>query len=465
MRASSIAMSRSPDLQLERTVTGRNAKLGFFMFAVTLITVAYMMPISDALFLSTYDNYTISASKMETSIHNGTLSRQIAMGSLGLFGFVVGMRPLGKKLQLRGLLVAACIAYVGWCSISLLWSDEFGISARRLIALSCELAAGLAIAKRCSPRQFVWIVFTCTLAWFSIGVAAELSLGTFRPWETGYRFSGIFHPNEMGASLSLLIMSALYLARGDDRRNRWLYMVAAAAGVFLLLTGSRTALLALLMAIFAWWLISASITQMFAKLYLFGAAVACIAFAMAIGLFSISADAAAMGRADYHDTSSLSGRIPLWTELMETYVEVHPLTGWGYGAFWTAEHVSEVSKSQYWLVGIAHSAYVELLLDVGAIGLAFYLMCMLLGLSKARGFESQLPFAGYGFIAMLILFVLMDGLTETNVGISSSLSFFVICGIGFFMFPEGQESQPGVPSTDEPMRMRCRPARRSRAAV
>ena len=39
---------------------------------------------------------------------------------------------------------------------------------------------------------------------------------------------------------------------------------------------------------------------------------------------------------------SLTGRMPIWTELMR-YVDRRPLTGYGYESFWTAENIEDLS--------------------------------------------------------------------------------------------------------------------------
>lgn len=52
-----------------------------------------------------------------------------------------------------------------------------------------------------------------------------------------------------------------------------------------------------------------------------------------------------------------------------------PLGGYGYGGFWTARHVIELSRMVPWAPGEAHSMYLDSLLDLGTVGgLALALM-------------------------------------------------------------------------------------------
>jgi exopolysaccharide production protein ExoQ len=407
------------------------ASLPFLALAVSVVTMVYMMPLSESWFRSTFEHYT-DESGFATSASEGTLSHQIALGSLGLFGLAAIFWPGGKLLRVRGLLGLVCVAYLVWCLATCLWTENFYMTSRRCIALACEVAAGLGIAKRASVRQFVWIVFACTLAWLGLGLLAELSLGTFRPWAAGYRFAGIFHPNEMGVNCALLGMAAIYLARDVERGRRWLYASAAAALFFLLLTGSRTALGALVLSVIATWYLKAPAGKKLVWGFVAGFTLISGTLLYSMSSFELSTDAVTLGRTD-RDMSALTGRLPLWQELIQHYVIERPLLGHGYGAFWTAEHIDEVSKSQFWSVQSTHSSYIDLLLNVGLVGAAFCLVAMLLAWLGATRLERQDARAGYGVMAIIVAYGLVDGLCETTIGITYPLSFFCIASVSILV--------------------------------
>ncbi len=439
MSTMSISGTRIQSEVMPTEESAHRASFAFVACAVILATITYMMPISESWNRSRFETY-VDVKNMEASARDGTLMRQIALGSLGLFGLIAVVWPGGKSLQFRSTLGFLSIAYLTFCVVSCLWTDDFAISLRRLIALNCEILAALAIAKRTSSRQFVWIVFICTLSWLGLGILAELSLNTFRPWHQGYRFSGIFHPNETGINCGLLILASLYLGASEKRGKSWLFAVAAVASVFLLLSGSRTAMASTVLSIVALWVFLATTSRFVYSTLAAGMAAACIFIAIGLGMFEVSTDLIATGREDV-ELSSLTGRLPLWLDLVENYARQSPLAGYGYAAFWTADRIAEVSKTQTWTVGSTHSTYIDLLLNVGILGAGLCLLTMALAFFKGARLERKHAWAGYGFIALIVFFGLADGLFETTVGITWFLSFFGICGVCFLLLDGNRSLQ------------------------
>jgi O-antigen ligase len=439
MTSSSVFAAKLRQVESVEAKSVPSASLLFVATATVLITATYLMPISESWNRSTFEHYT-DEENFTAAANDGTLSHQIAFASLGLFGLAAAAWPGGRPLGIRGTLGMLCVAYLAWCTLSTLWSDSFSMSLRRFIALMCEVAAGVAIAKRASPRQYVWIAFACSLGWLCLGVLAELSLGTFRPWQSGYRFSGVFHPNDMGVSCALLALSSIYLAGGKWRGSRALYAVAAIAFIFLLLTGSRTAVSALVLSFALWWIV----TTPASKVLFYSVGVAAIAAYLAVliigfGSSEVTENVVAMGRTD--DTTSLTGRGPLWEDLFDNYVPQRALIGYGYGSFWSADHIAEVSKSQAWAVQSTHSSYLDLLLNVGLVGAVLCLSAMALACFKALKFELREPHAGYGFIAMVVIYGLIGGLGETTIGINWHLALFGICAVSYIVLGGAPKSQ------------------------
>jgi O-antigen ligase len=69
---------------------------------------------------------------------------------------------------------------------------------------------------------------------------------------------------------------------------------------------------------------------------------------------------------------NFSGRIPLW-KLCMNYVSARPLMGYGFDSFWTPDHIRTISTQEGWAVPAAHNGFIDLMLGLGGIGLAFYL--------------------------------------------------------------------------------------------
>jgi O-antigen ligase len=154
------------------------------------------------------------------------------------------------------------------------------------------------------------------------------------------------------------------------------------------------------------------------------------AFAVGVGFVDISSKSVSMGRVD-NDVESLSSRVPLWQQLLDEFASKRLLAGYGYGAFWTPDHLIEVEQAQGWGPGYAHSSYIDLLLSVGAIGTILFIVAMTAAFFRATQLEAWHVASGFGFIAMVIACVLADGALETTFGSTSLMSFFGICAVSY----------------------------------
>jgi oligosaccharide repeat unit polymerase len=418
---------------------GVSAKPSFIIAIVLLVTLGYTVPLSEGWKLSLTEHYGFDE-KLESYATEGTLLRQVALGTLGLFGFAAVLWPGGRKLRIAGPLGMLALGYVVWCGASSLWAGNTMMSFRRFVSLLCEAMAALAVAKRTSPKQFVWIVFSCTLIWMSTGILAELSLGTMRPWQWGYRFAGIFHPNRMSVCCAALVLSSLYLYVSDGCRRQWLLGISALAFVMVVLAASRSALGALIVATAGVWALTVPKRKAFVGGLTAVWLLACGVFLMGILQVELSEDSVSMGRAD-NEPSSLSGRVPLWENLLQ-YISERPLVGHGYNSFWTVDHIREVSDVQEWSISTAHSSYLDLLLNIGAVGAFFCLASIVAAFFLAIRLERRRPGGGYGLIAAVLLYGLAAGLFETTFGMSWFWQFFVLASVCYMAFVDPDALEP-----------------------
>jgi exopolysaccharide production protein ExoQ len=411
----------------------------FTAIIVVITLFAFMEPIEYAWYRPTYDE-SDDDERADAGARDGSVQRQITLGALGLIGAATIALSKGKEMRLRNLLGILCVVYLAWCAASILWSDELSMTLRRQIALGCEIVAGVAIATRASPRQFAWIVFACTVTWLGLGILAEVTQGALQPWLTGYRFKGIFHANIMSANCALLVLSSLYLSGGGGKsKKQILYAIAGIAFVFLVLTGSRTALGAVIASIAAVFFATTTPSKRIVSLGLAGLALVFFVAAGGIEAFNLSSNSVSLGRQD-NDPASLTGRLPLWSELVGNYVRQRPFAGFGYGAFWSPGHIAAVERTQGWNAPYAHCTYIDLVLSVGLIGAMLFVLAMIVAFVRASRLETQKAYAGYGFVAMVIACVLADGTMETTFGATLFMSFFGICAICFVLV--GDQSAP-----------------------
>jgi exopolysaccharide production protein ExoQ len=410
----------------------RHTSILFLIGIFLLSFFAFMEPLEYAWSRPTYDE-SQDDERSEVGAREGNSQRQLTLGCMGLLGAAALVLSRGATLRVRSLFGVICVSYVAWCAASLLWTDDLSMSVRREIALACEIVAAIAIATRTTPRQFAWHIFACTFAWLGLGIIAEVSQGALQLWQAGYRFKGIFHPNIMSISCALLSLSSLYLAGGMSRGfRRLLYFVAAVAFVFLALTGSRTALGAFFASFVGVSLITVSTPKKYIFIGLTAFALLFVAAAQFLDAFDVTSDLVSMGRQD-HDAESLSSRIPLWQELLGTYVPQRPLQGYGYGAFWTPARITAIERTQGWNAPYAHCTYIDLLLSIGIVGTSLFALAMLWTFLRSAWLETRHPYAGYGFLAMVIGCVLVDGAMETTFGATMFMSFFGLSAVCFIL--------------------------------
>ena len=82
--------------------------------------------------------------------------------------------------------------------------------------------------------------------------------------------------------------------------------------------------------------------------------------------------------------SSLTGRTPLWEESFKMIAK-RPLLGYGYSGFWNADSrdVQYMWRVIGWNAPNGHDGYIDIMLQIGMIGLLFYLMMWLVLIASA----------------------------------------------------------------------------------
>jgi O-antigen ligase len=81
---------------------------------------------------------------------------------------------------------------------------------------------------------------------------------------------------------------------------------------------------------------------------------------------------------------TISGRIPIWELLRSDYIPRKPLLGYGRGAFWySPEVLGRFARELAFLPTHAHNGWYDMLIDVGFVGLGFYLLSAVLAWTRA----------------------------------------------------------------------------------
>jgi exopolysaccharide production protein ExoQ len=371
-------------------------------------------------------------------VEEGSLIRRIGLLSLGLFAIVSLIRHRADgRLGINGPLGWILLSYTAWALASPIWAEDLPLTLTRVAVFGILCIAALAVARRLSLREIiVWTVFTTTL-FLLIGVFAEVFLGFFRPFASGYRFAGTLHPNGQGIDCGLLLLSGV-AAADLDKNWRTIFRICALVGfVFLILTASRTAFAAAVLAIVVYFGSSLSRNAKIAMAY-FLSILFCLLLMVLVNASLPDLKSAVMLGRDSSTINTFHGRTGIWGDV-SSYVRQRPILGYGYGGFWTPAHISEVSGEEKWGVPDSHSAYLDYLLTLGVVGLFAYVLLLLMGIRRAFRFHRRSGNSTFAFCGALLLFCTLDGFLESAMVYPSVLMFLsmvVLTRLAFMCRPE-----------------------------
>jgi exopolysaccharide production protein ExoQ len=129
---------------------------------------------------------------------------------------------------------------------------------------------------------------------------------------------------------------------------------------------------------------------------------------------------------------TLTGRTDIWAVLLQS-VQKHPMLGYGYSAFWTgmAGESGLVYMTIHWSFAYAHNGFLEVLLQVGMIGLAAVALMLLQAGANALVCVRNEDSLGIDWLAGLVFLTLLYNIDEGTLLFSRSLMsiiFVMTCG-------------------------------------
>jgi exopolysaccharide production protein ExoQ len=343
----------------------------------------------------------------------------LAMGGIGLALILRRWRPGSGTL---GFLGGLLVLYLAWNTASLIWAEPAALTLRRLGLLYMLVLGAAGVSSILSLRQILLLALIWPALYLVAGVGAELAQGTFKPWESGYRFAGTIHPNAQGINCALLFLAGICCYR--DAKYRKLVLAAIVlALVFLYLTKSRTALASVVAVLLVYWgmMRSRSGKVALASAVLMAGS---MVFLFSSVVFPRAQDVIRMGRTDVGQTpGALTGRRDLWDQL-SGFVGERPVLGYGYGAFWDEPRSREVIDEQGWPISHAHNAYVDVLLEGGPVALVLYLLILITGITLSFAYFRETGNNAYTFFSVLLLFCALNGILE-SVAVQRSQATFL----------------------------------------
>jgi exopolysaccharide production protein ExoQ len=337
----------------------------------------------------------------------------------GLFFLIYGVTLLLVLRRPRGVVRAASrhlptLMLVALAALSVLWSAAPDVTLRRGVALLGTTLFGLYLASAFEPRELLRL-----LAW-TLALVAALSLGTavLAPaygvhWDAhDGAWRGIFmHKNGFGKVMALAAL--VFLLQGCDRagwRKRAWWAAAGLATALTLLSRSSSSLviLAALLSLLPLYRTLRWRNPLLLPLLIAFAFLGGIVVAAAVAL---SGDLLALLGRD----ATLTGRTELWAAALEM-VGPNLLVGYGYGAFWQVSLEAETLYAALgWRPWTGHNGFLDLLLQVGVVGLLIFAVGLLIALRRALAtlrFDGG-PEATWPIVFLSFLF--LSNLTESMI--------------------------------------------------
>lgn len=320
------------------------------------------------------------------------------------------------------------IAMYLFASASIFWATDSGMCLRRIMVLTLAYIATIGLARRFSLTHLCYMALIVSTTCVGLGVVCEILLGSFRPWESEYRFSGTVHPNTQGMYLATMCCSALCLAHSQTGR-KWLFFSIMYIGFALLvLTKSRTSTMGVVFSHgLVWFILTSTRVRLIAPLaaaWGFSVLILCAGFS-GLDLEALATKIIYLGRTEEAD--SFSGRTTIWP-VVEEYISQRPWLGYGFECFWTPDHIEAVTEQCQWPIREAHSAYRDMLLSLGILGTILFVATVVAGLlaSLVNYVQTRNPCALFWFgVAVNGLF---NGMFESGMVMTYFVTFIIAVG-------------------------------------
>ncbi len=115
----------------------------------------------------------------------------------------------------------------------------------------------------------------------------------------------------------------------------------------------------------------------------------------------------------FNRNTTFTGRINLWRYLLEDWVSKSPLVGHGYGAVWYSSLKYQAQRAVGWLylIHIGDSGFMDILLNLGWIGLGLLLMTLIIGAWRALRFAIKEKTIISFFPLLTIVYVILTNIT------------------------------------------------------
>ena len=173
----------------------------------------------------------------------GSVSRTVGLAA---FAVTLALAVRTRRVRRPNAVFLAALAYVAWCVSTVAWSVSRPASIARAATMAQLLGMLWVVWECCRTRRAQTWLLRAYVAGASAAALLTVARYALRQQTYYHRYAAPgFDPNDMGVTLALAIPMCLHMASSSRGRAAWAVRLAAALIMAaLLLTGSRTALVA-----------------------------------------------------------------------------------------------------------------------------------------------------------------------------------------------------------------------------
>ncbi len=336
---------------------------------------------------------------------------------LPIYGLTAGLAALRWRAMVKAwlpLTLVGLLMVLAWASST--WSIAPEVTTRRVIALAFTSLFAIYLGARWSWRELVTLVaslgFLLAIGSYAVCIG-DPTLGVHHGVNAGDWRGLWFEKNAMGQIMAVSVLASVAAARLWPTQ-RWRWIVNGLLGLGLvIMSRSGTALIAVGLILGATTALSllkrgpalAVITIFGAGAVAFGVAAAQL-LAPGIFLTLLGKDA------------TLTGRTDIWAAILRQ-ASAHPWLGFGYAAFWekTSAPAAFVRVQTGWDVPSAHNGWLDILVQLGGVGVALCALLLVAGyvLALVRALDGRDGDWGLIYLSLFLITAVSESvLMERN---------------------------------------------------
>ena len=131
--------------------------------------------------------------------------------------------------------------------------------------------------------------------------------------------------------------------------------------------------------------------------------------------------------------ATLTGRVPLWRQIISVISSTHTLFGWGYPRFWKEKEAYSLVHAGFkddtffaTMTSGSHNVLLEMTLYVGLVGLVIFLLMFILSMRSVPYMKEE----QYIFCSSFLMMFMLSGLTERGMAAEEYMTLMLFCVLG-----------------------------------